>query len=203
MPVQHVVQCTHGGKRICAGTQVPAQRAINNIILLMVRRRSSSRQLHECSSTVPAKSSQTTFKATQKKKRPPYTLKSGTTTHTSELYTGILSYAPDYQVVRNPATRNLHPHSITPCHRACAVKAAARDTGSTAKQKASLKRDKYSRTGTGACRFVSLSHETFGRAGPAAVALLYEIAEFAATSGFLSKRIFLENAMRDLSATLC
>eukprot|EP00892_Ulva_mutabilis_P005781 jgi/Ulvmu1/3575/UM168_0007.1 len=27
------------------------------------------------------------------------------------------------------------------------------------------KRDKYGRSGTGACRFVSLSHETFGRVG--------------------------------------
>ena len=85
---------------------------------------------------------------------------------------------------------------------ASAVKAAARDTGAAAKGKDSLKRDKYSRTGTGACRFVPLSHETFGRAGPAAFALLNEITEFAVSSGVVSKRIFLENTMRDLSATL-
>ena len=66
-----------------------------------------------------------------------------------------------------------------------------------------LNRDKYSRTGTGACRFVPLSHETFGRAGPAAFALLNEIAECAVSSGVVSKRISLENAMRDLSTTLC
>ena len=83
---------------------------------------------------------------------------------------------------------------LTPC---------CTDAGATAKGKDSLKRDKYSRTGTGACRFVPLSHETFGRAGPAAFALLKEIAEFAAGSGVVSKRLFLENAMRDLSTTLC
>ena len=61
---------------------------------------------------------------------------------------------------------------------ASAVMAAARDTGVTARGKESLKREKYSRTGTGACRFVPPSQETFGRAGPAASALLNEIAEF-------------------------
>ena len=57
------------------------------------------------------------------------------------------------------------------------------------KGKDSLKRDKYSRAGAGACRFVPLSHETFGRAGPAAFALLNEIAEFAAGSGAVCKRV--------------
>ena len=66
--------------------------------------------------------------------------------------------------------------------------AAARDMGATAKGKETLKRGKYSRTGTGACRFIPLSHETFGRAGPAAFALLSEVAEFAAGSGVVSKR---------------
>ena len=66
---------------------------------------------------------------------------------------------------------------------ASAVKAAARETGATAKGKDALKRDKYSHTGTGASRFVPLSHETFGRVGPAAFALLNEVAEFAASSG--------------------
>ena len=35
------------------------------------------------------------------------------------------------------------------------------------------------------------------------VAPLNEIAEFAPSSGVMSIRIFLENAMRDLSTTLC
>ena len=43
----------------------------------------------------------------------------------------------------------------------------------------------------------------FGRAGPAAFALLKEIAEFAASSGVVSKRTFLEDAMREVSTTLC
>jgi len=69
--------------------------------------------------------------------------------------------------------------------------------------KDSLKRDKYSRIGTGAFQFVPLSHETFGRVGPAAFALLNEIAEFVACSGAVSNRLFFENTMRDLSTTLC
>ena len=80
---------------------------------------------------------------------------------------------------------------------------AARDTGAAATGKDSLKRDKYSRTGTGACRFVPLSHETFGRAGPASFALLTEIAGFAASSGVVSNTNFLESTMCDLSMTLC
>ena len=74
---------------------------------------------------------------------------------------------------------------------ASAVKAAARDTVATAKAKDSLQRDKYSRTGTGACGFVAVSQETVGRARPAAFALLKEIAEFVASCGVVSKRIFL------------
>ena len=73
---------------------------------------------------------------------------------------------------------------------ASAVKAAARDTGATAEEKDSLERDKYSRTGAGACRFVPLSYETFGRAGPAEFPLLNAIAEFGARSGVVSKRFF-------------
>ena len=72
----------------------------------------------------------------------------------------------------------------------------------THKGQESLKRDKYSRIGTGACRFVPVSHETFGRAGPAAFALLNEIAEFVARSRVLSQIFFWENAMRGLASTL-
>ena len=73
---------------------------------------------------------------------------------------------------------------------ASAAKATARDTGATDNGEDSLKRDKYSRTGTGACRSVPLSHETFGRAGLAASTLLNEIAEIVVSSGVVSKRIF-------------
>ena len=76
-------------------------------------------------------------------------------------------------------------------------------TGVSAEAKDALKRDKYGRTGTGACRFVPLSHETYGRAGPPAFALLHELAEFAASTGAVPKKIFMKNAMRDLSTTLC
>ena len=84
-----------------------------------------------------------------------------------------------------------------------AVAAAAWGTGESAESKDALKRDKYGRTGTGACRFVPLSHETYGRAGRPAFALLYELAEFAASTGAVSKKIFMENVMRELSTTLC
>ena len=72
-----------------------------------------------------------------------------------------------------------------------AVAAAAWGTGVSAKAKDALKRDKYGRTGTGACRFVPLSHESYGRAGPPAFALLHELAEFAASTGAVSKKIFM------------
>ena len=83
-----------------------------------------------------------------------------------------------------------------------AVAATAWGTGVSAEAKDALKRDKYSRTGTGACRFVPLSHDTYGRAVPPAFALLHELAEFAASTRAVSKKIFMENAMRDLTTTL-
>ena len=54
-----------------------------------------------------------------------------------------------------------------------------------------------------ACRFVPLSHNTLGCAGPAAFALFNEIVKFVANSGVVFKRSSLENATRDLCATLC
>ena len=66
-----------------------------------------------------------------------------------------------------------------------------------------LTRVKYGRTGTGTCLFVSLSHETYGWAGPPAFALLNELAEFVASAGAFSKKIFMENATRDFSTTVC
>ena len=83
-----------------------------------------------------------------------------------------------------------------------AVASAAWGTGVSSEAKDALKRDKYGRTGTGACRFVPLSHETYGRAGPPAVAHLYELSEFAASTGAVSKKIFMENSMCELSTTL-
>ena len=60
-----------------------------------------------------------------------------------------------------------------------AVVAAAWGTGvpAEAKDVFKLKRDKYSRTGTGVSRFVPLSHETYVRDGAPAFALLHELAE--------------------------
>ena len=74
------------------------------------------------------------------------------------------------------------------------VKAAARDTG--AKGKDSLERDTCSHIGTGACRFVPLSHETLGRAGPAAFALLNDIAGLAASSGVVPRSFLGERHAR-------
>ena len=68
--------------------------------------------------------------------------------------------------------------------------------------KDALKRIKYSRTGTGACRFVPLSHETYGHAGPEAFTLLNEIAEYAAGIRSVSKKLFMEYAMHSLGTTL-
>ena len=84
------------------------------------------------------------------------------------------------------------------------VAAAAWGTGVSAEAKDALKRDQYGCTGTGTCRFVPLSHDTCGRAGPTAFALLHiHELEFEASTGAVSKNIFVENAMRDLSTTTC
>ena len=64
-------------------------------------------------------------------------------------------------------------------------------------------RKTYSRTGTGACRFLPLNHKAYGREGPEALALLFKIAEYAAGIGSVSKKIFMENAVRDLCSTAC
>ena len=47
--------------------------------------------------------------------------------------------------------------------------------------------------------FVPLSHETHGRACPPAFAILHEIAECAAPTGAVSKKIFIQNATRSLA----
>ena len=92
---------------------------------------------------------------------------------------------------RDPQRRDLHAFlpgrpvvmdvCVTHPLSASAVAAAAWTTGATTEAKDALKRNKHSRTGTGACRSVPLSHETHGRAGPEAFVLLTEIAEYAAT----------------------
>ena len=107
----------------------------------------------------------------------------------------LLLYLPGRPVVVDVCV--IHPLAFS------AVAAAAWGTGVPAEAKDALKRDKCGRTGTGACRFVPLSHETYGRADPLAFAPLRELAEFAALTGAVSKKIFMENAMRDLSTTLC
>ena len=83
-----------------------------------------------------------------------------------------------------------------------AVAAAAWGTGVSAEAKDALKRDQYGRTDKGACRFFPLFHETYGLAGPPAFVLPHELAEFAASTGAVSKKVFMENAMRNLSTTL-
>ena len=83
-----------------------------------------------------------------------------------------------------------------------AVAAAAWGTGVSAEAKDALKRDKCGRTGTGACRFVPVSHVTYGRAGPPAFALLHELADLAASTGAVSKKILMDDAMHGLSTTL-
>ena len=57
--------------------------------------------------------------------------------------------------------------------------------------------------GTGACVFIPLAHETYGRAGPAAWRFLRRLATAAAESGSVCRRTFLVHAMQRLSVTLC
>ena len=92
----------------------------------------------------------------------------------------LLMYLPGRPVVVDVCVT--HPISSS------AIATAAWGTGVSAKAKDALKRGKYGRTGTGACRFVPLSHETYGRAGCPAFALLHELAEFAASTGAVSKK---------------
>ena len=118
-----------------------------------------------------------------------------------------------------------HGHNVTssrvtcwrcsrPCHRcahtfvtdhlsAAAVRAAARNKGATAKARDTLNYGKNGRNSRGACRVGLLSNETLNLARPAAFTLLNETAVFAASSGIVSKRIVLRNAMRDQYTTLC
>ena len=96
----------------------------------------------------------------------------------------LLLYLPGWPVVVDVCVT--HPLASS------AVAAAALGTG---------ERDKHGRTGTGTCRFVPMSHENYYRAAPA-FALLHELAEFAASTGAVSKTVFMENAIRNLSTTL-
>ena len=83
------------------------------------------------------------------------------------------------------------------------VTAAAREEGATAARAEREKRTKYSKAELGVNEFVPLSHETYGRVAPATFAFLHRIAEQAASAGAVDKRTFLENAMRELSTTMC
>ena len=83
------------------------------------------------------------------------------------------------------------------------VAGAAKADGASAKKSEAHKREKYGRSGAGAFPCVPVAHETYGRVGPAAFAFLNRIADAAASSGAVSRRVFLENAMRDISVTLC
>ena len=62
-------------------------------------------------------------------------------------------------------------------------------------------RDKHSRTGTGAWRFVPLSLETLSLGGRAAFTLLNVFTEFAISSGVVFNRVLMANASRDLPTT--
>ena len=84
-----------------------------------------------------------------------------------------------------------------------AVASSARRGGEAAKRAEDAKYRKYGRSGTGACGFVPLAHETYGRTGQAAFLFLSKLATVAASSGSVCRRTFLQGAMRDLSTTLC
>ena len=107
----------------------------------------------------------------------------------------LLAFLPGHPVVMDVCVT--HPLA------ASAVAAAAWTTGETTEAKHALKQDGYSHIGTGACRFVQVlvCCETYGRAGPDALALLDEIAEYAecaAGIGAVTKTLLMHNEMRDL-----
>ena len=88
----------------------------------------------------------------------------------------LLLYLPGRPVV-------VHMWCVTHPLAPSADVAAAWGAGGPAQAKSASERDKYDRTGTGACRFVPLSHEMYGRAAPPASAILLELAEHAASTG--------------------
>lgn len=85
-----------------------------------------------------------------------------------------------------------HQH-VTQPRTSCSVMAAAYTDGAAAAAADTRTRDKYGRTGTGACSFliIPLSHETYSRVGPAAFTLLARVADVAAGTGSAGQSIFM------------
>ena len=80
---------------------------------------------------------------------------------------------------------------------------AARATGAAAALRDASKVEKYRRSAMGgACEFVPLSVETYGRMGEPAMALLRRLAEVAADGGRVNKQRWMKSALRKLSVAL-
>ena len=107
----------------------------------------------------------------------------------------LVAYLPECTVLLDAVIT--HPLASSALLRASA------QGGATARAAEAAKRRKYARSGTGACVFIPLAHETYGRAGPAAWRFLRRLATAAAESGSVCRRTFLVHAMQRLSVTLC
>jgi Reverse transcriptase (RNA-dependent DNA polymerase) len=84
------------------------------------------------------------------------------------------------------------------------VRRAATTTGSAARARDGHKRASYAlRNLGGGYELVPVSVESFGRLGGPAYALLCRVAAVAADGGRVSKAVFIDRALQELSVTLC
>ena len=82
------------------------------------------------------------------------------------------------------------------------VVAAARGAGAAAAVRDRQKRDAYRLHDPDAYDFVPLTHESYGRLGKPAMAHLNSIAEVASRCGKVDKKVFIVNALRQMSVAL-
>jgi protein-tyrosine-phosphatase len=84
------------------------------------------------------------------------------------------------------------------------VEAASLEAGAAAKARDRQKRDHYRRRGfVQAFELVPFSVETFGRLGDPAMGFLNTLGTVAAAGGRVSKKAFVEGALRSVSVALC
>ena len=96
-----------------------------------------------------------------------------------------------------------HPATAATCASSRSdLRRCAHTDGSAAHDRDVLKRNKYRRNGCVEV-FRPLSHETYGRLGKPAQALLCQLGDMAAGCGGTTKAAFVQGAVRELSTTLC
>ena len=96
-----------------------------------------------------------------------------------------------------------HPAVAATCSSSMTrLRRCARTDGHAAHERDERKRIKYRNNGC-VGPFRPLSHETYGRLGKPAQALLCKLGDMAASCGATTKTAFVQSAVRELSTTLC